>query len=388
MRRICMAKVYLRHRKGRKVEYLDHDGRWKTTGKDTKREAMTWWETERPIKQGMLFREIAEDFYTNKDEGSYLALREEADRNLSEQTVYIRNLTVKNNLIPDFGDMDVRNITPMIVQKKYATMKKRDGSAAAPGTKELYLVTLSSIMRYLVMLGAIPSNPCDSVIKVGSKVVNPKKALTDDEISRLFPEDHERLLYVWNGDLVSACFFMVMLDTGWRPGEVAGITPSCYSKEHHGLYTFRSVDSFTKNVKESIKTTKKGYDFKIGMLSRRTTDILIYLCRGKADDEVIFRTKTGKYFTSSYTNFRLPKALERAGIPLEGHPPYCFRTTFMTKLAKIAQDSVVMRLMGHTQWHTCYDKRTPLDMLDKAHKELADYYGRGEGDGDVIADEG
>ena len=377
-------KVQLRHRKGRKVEYLDSDGKWKTTGKDTKRDALAWWETERTAKRGLLFKEIAEDFYTSRSPGSYLDMRSSAGRDLSPRTIYIRNKMVQNYLIPEYGEMEVKNINTILIQKRYVSLMNKCGTPASSGTKELYRTTLSSIMKYLVMMGAISFNPCDNMIRVGHKKVYPKKAFTTEEIERLFPEDHEKLLDVWEGDLVTACFFMILLDTGWRPGEAAGLTPSCYSPEHRGIYTFKSLDSFTRSIKESIKTTDHGYDFKIGILSERTADILIYLCKGKKENETIFITKTGKYFTTSYTNSRLPKALKRAGIDPEGHPPYSFRTTFMTRLSMVATDSVVMRLMGHTQWHTCYDKRTPLDMLEKAKRELADNYRREELNGDVV----
>ncbi|MDA3958575.1 hypothetical protein [Oceanispirochaeta sp.] len=68
-------------------------------------------------------------------------------------------------------------------------------------------------------------------------------------MEKLFPSDKEELLRIWQG-LKWTVFFFIMRDTGFRPGEVAGLTRSAYYSSVGGIYTTGSIDTVTGKYKD------------------------------------------------------------------------------------------------------------------------------------------
>ncbi len=382
-------EIRLRHRKGRMVEYLDN-GKWKSTGKNNKRDAKTWVETRDMQTPDTIFSDFAKDMFTDDSPGSYMSIRKDSGNDLANITWSNYAYMLDSYIMPFFGSYKMKDINPRLIQTWYIGLKKSDGKRPlAPTTRHDILNVLSVIMDHAIFAGIIQFNPCKSVIKSKSIPTIEKKAFTDEEISRLFPDDDFELMRIWKSNLHDACYFMVMRDTGWRPGEVAAMTPSSLvAPEIGGVYTENAVDPKIKEVKNTIKTSDHGYEYKLGILSKRTTVIFLRLCSDLEDNELVFKSKSGEALSSTCMYSRFRKALDRAGISREGHPPYALRTTFFTNTAQTENDSVAMRLMGHTQWHSCYDKRSPADMIRKAFSELSDGYRREKLDRDIIRREG
>lgn len=380
-------EIRLRHRKGRKVEYLDN-GKWKTTGKDNKRDAKLWVETRDWEKPDTRFGKFAEGMFTDDSDGSYMSIRKSVDNDLANVTWDNYENMLKLYIMPFFKDYRLCDISPRTVQTWYITLKKENGESYAPKSKDNALSVLSIILDHAIFCGLIQTNPCKSVIRSKTKPVNEKKAFTDEELARLFPDDMLNLIYVWER-LDNACYFMIMRDTGWRPGEVAAIKPSSLIvPEIGGIYIEGSIDPKRIELKDKIKTSDKGYEYKIGMLSPSTLSIFNRICEGKDPDKLLFTSYKGRALSSQCAYKRFVKGMIRAGVDTDKHPPYSLRVTFFTRTTMTETDTVAMKLMGHTQWHSCYDKRTPEELVRKAYSELSDKYRREKLDSDIVCREG
>lgn len=375
-------KIVLRHRKGRKVEYLNSDGKWKSTGKDTKREAKTWVEIfadQNNMPGCIAMRDFITDMIENEGPDSYISFLRSSGKMPTESTWNIMKTILRLYIIPRFGDFMITEISPRMIQNWIVTMKSKFDKPLASTYKDKILRHLGIVFDYAVFCGIIDRNPCRDIIGIRKVPVRKKKEFTDEELASLFPDDDIRLISIWSSKLI-ACYYMILRDTGWRPGEAAALTPANYIRSGHGIYTTRSVDSFTSSVKDRIKTSDSGYSMKIGILSDRTSALLEEIIEGMDDDQIIF-TINGKLFVRSRLITTFNKALMACGIDIEGHCPYSFRVTFLTRASMMYPDSVVMEMMGHKNWHSCYDKRSPEELLEKLRKELADADSGREGNG-------
>ena len=374
--------IVLRHRKGRKVEYLNSDGKWKSTGKDTKREAKTWVEVfadQGNISNGISMRDFITSMIEDDGPDSYISFRRSSGKMPSEATWNIMKTILRLYIIPRFGDFMITEISPRMIQNWLVTMKSKFDKPLASSYKDNILSHLSTVFDYAVFCGIIDHNPCRDIIGIRKTTSRKKKEFTDEELASLFPDDDSKLISIWSSKLI-ACYYMILRDTGWRPGEAAALTPANYIRSTHGIYTTRSVDSFTHTVKDRIKTSDSGYSMKIGILSERTSALLEEIINGMDDNQIIF-TINGNLFVRSKLITIFNKALMACGIEQEGHCPYSFRVTFLTRTSMMYPDSVVMEMMGHKKWHSCYDKRSPAELLEKLRKELADADPGREGNG-------
>ena len=380
-------EIVLRHREGRKVEYLASDGRWKSTGMDTKRDAFRWVEIHGEYEREAvpMFGIFAERFMNDESPGSYIEISRTSGKMVCDSSWAMRCSRIKTYIIPYFCNDRVDKITPMMIQKWLISVKGIRADLSS-GTKIGALSDLSAIMKYAVFCGYISDNPCSKIIGIGYKPVRTSKKFTDEELGKLFPDNDIELMRIWK-NRSRACYFMILKDTGWRPGEASSITPECFIEEIKGIYIRSTIDIPTKKIKNKIKTSKRGYDINLGFLSDRTIGFFKDLIRDKRPGEPVFIAARGGLFTESVIWNCLNQAMDAAGVDHEGHSPYSFRRTFMTNLSQKYSDSVVMELMGHKQWHSCYDKRTPVEMLEKLNKELADAEFRRECDNNPIRQE-
>lgn len=363
-------KIQLRHRAGRKVEYLSPEGKWKSTGKDNKRDAERWViANSSPLKKNNIMGEFADKMFNDTSPGSYIDMCVKSGTMVAYSTWYTYKRDAILYILPYFKDMPIVDITPIIIQNWLMTMKGEKGELAST-TKIRVSVSLSKIMEYAMFCGIIPDNPCKKVIGLRGKATRPKKPFTDEEMSRMFPDDDLKLVSIW-GSRITACYFMILRDTGWRPGEAAALTPSCFIG-HNGVYTTRSLDPKRPVINDRVKTSASGYSIRLGILSDRTMELVSSIIGSMEDDEIIFKTINGNYYNCNFNSKILSRVMKKVSIPKEGHCPYSFRVTFLTKKSQDYSDTLVMKLMGHTNWHACYDKRSPTELLDKLFKELAD----------------
>ncbi|MGE4583911.1 MAG: tyrosine-type recombinase/integrase [Sphaerochaeta sp.] len=355
------------HRKGRNIQVqFKGSNSWFSTGYSDELNATLWARCqarERKSKD-ITLGEFSEGFYTRTDDRSYRARNERKNRRYNEYYYYTMDGRLRNYILPTFGNIYLRNITHIMIDEWFVSMKRAaSGKKMASNSKNKVLICLSYIMKEAVNVGLIEANPCDKVDKI-SEESNPRQPFTEEEMAIMFPEFDNTAIWVWGG-LMWASYFLIMKSTGFRPGEIAGLTRDNYYPELKGLYTSQSVNSFTKNVVKRIKTTDKGLKAKIGLLSDQCCRILDkYIATIPEDQEYLFMVNGG--FVSVFTsNKHFNSFATKAGIELQGRTQYCLRHTFQTMLAGEIEDKMIEELMGHTKYRHDYDHRKGKKRLEQ-----------------------
>lgn len=353
---------------GQPILYREGSGRWKSTGQKTFIEAREWYYETKP-RDELTFGIFSENIYTDDTEGSYRFLQVRTGRHTRDEWWHQNDGYLKRYLIPFFGETPLYKISTKMIQSWYLTFKGKNKEVLAPESKRKILDCFNIVMGYAVYCGLIPTNPVKAVIKIKIESEG-RQPFTSEELARMFPENDDDLMNVW-GSLMWAVYFLIMRDTGWRPGEIAALTPEGYIEEFNGIYTTQSVDSFSRMIKNSIKTTGAGYKYRIGLLTERTGRLLRRLITER-NGEQLFRTYAKKCLTSTSARCIFTKRMEALGIETKGRPPYALRTTYMTNIAKTLTREQVEELMGHKQWRACYDKRSASDIIKKIKGPLSE----------------
>lgn len=354
-------------RKGRniQVQFKGSDS-WISTGYSDELNATFWARCqlrERKSKD-ITFGEFSEGFYTRTDERSYRAKNERKNRRYNEYYYYTMDGRLRNYILPTFSNVYLRNIDHIMIDEWFISMRRAaSGKQMASNSKNKVLMCMSYIMKEAVNLGLIESNPCEKVDKI-SEESNPRQPFTEEEMAIMFPEFDNTAIWVWGG-LMWASYFLIMKCTGFRPGEIAGLTRSNYYPELKGIYTSQSVNSFTKEVVKRIKTTDKGMKSKIGLLSDQCCRILDkHIARMPKDQEYLFMIDGG-YLSVFTSNKHFNSFATKAGIDLKGRTQYCLRHTFQTMIAGEVEKSQIEELMGHTKYRQGYDHRDGKRRLEQ-----------------------
>ena len=170
--------------------------------------------------------------------------------------------------------------------------------------------------------------------------------------------------------LFAILYFSIMLDTGFRPCEVAGLERSLID-ENGAVYTAQEVDTPTRTLKKRIKTTGRGKGKKYGLLSRYTMDLLEEYLEDH-DGEYLFIEYDGRFISGNKVNDVLRRACWVVGIDIRERTSYCWRHTFdthmMQSLGGNIKESDIHDLMGHTGYRPEYDHRTPQQIMFKMQK--------------------
>ena len=371
----------IRERKGRayEVEYAERPSLWISTGeKDFGRAvkvvtAMLHSARKYSPKERVVLSDFADGYFTETGKGSFQERCEKFGKRYEPAYFKQMNGMYKNYIRPFFGKMDIKTIKPDLVEEWYIglTSYSNPGKALKDETKLKILGAMNELMKGAVRKSVIDRNPCDDVQRVTlhKDASKEREIFTDEEIAQLFPLDREKLLEVWGNEMY-ALYFSIMLDTGFRPGELAGLERSSF-RGNGGVYTAREVDANTRLIKNRIKTTGRGKGKKYGLLSHYTEELLEeYLETLDGDD--LFICEDGKFIVPWIANAVLREASERAGVDIGDRTQYCLRHTFdthmMNSLGEKVKESDVYDLMAHTGYRPEYDHRTPDQILFKLQK--------------------
>ena len=191
-----------------------------------------------------------------------------------------------------------------------------------------------------------------------------RKPFTEIELFQMFPKDEEGLLYIWQSRMW-ATYFLVMRDTGFRPGEVAGLSLSSYNPKDKGIYTEQSIHHATREVVKRIKTTGKGKHYKVGLLTNQTIEQLNKLIDEMkiTDPEGLLFLINGRPLIPETANKHLKLSLKRTSVKLNGRSQYSLRHAFETALAGNVEEELLLELMAHKRFRNECDHRTPEDIF-------------------------
>lgn len=373
---MAMRHAYrFRHLSGRNIQVTFRfiPGKWVSTGTEDMSEAVRFADdflvSGGQKRRGQLtFREFSEGFFTPSDPHGYINRNERRDRRYSPDHYLCQQQRLDNYLIPKWGPYLIDCITDTALEDWLldltAAKGKRGGTAGADlsnDTKNKILVEMRIILQEAKREGYVSENAAERVAMLPARG-DRRLPFSSAELTRMFPEDDDELVRVWGGDLMWACYFLVMRDTGFRPGEVAGLSKSCYVRELHGLYTMQSVN-IHRELRQRIKTTGKGFGYKVGIVTRQTSRLLDMHIATLRDD-MLFTVK-GRLIRPEIANKHMRGSLRRAGVPLRGRSQYSLRHSFETDVAGAVEDKVLLELMAHTGYRPEYDHRTPEKLLEQ-----------------------
>ena len=368
-------EIKIRHRNGRCFEYLDRNGKWKSTKEWDKEAALLAASMMMQNSIGMNFGDFATDIMVNTSYGSWLDTVKKLNK-MKPQSIKTMFSNLSIYVVPYFRNMDISAITPSMIQAWYMNLKKKNGKPLAVNTSNRALEALSKVMDYALLLGLIDHNPCEGVMRM-KKESTGHPVFTDEELSIMLPEDEERLIDIY-GSLDNALFFLIAIDTGFRPGETAGLSVKSYHPRYHGLYTTQTCLKSTREISKSVKTSGRGYEQRTGFLSPFTESILRKVIHNR--DDLIFINDKGLPKGQEAFSKILDRAMLNLGIAKNGRSLYSFRSTFFTRMLRDYTDDAAMAMMGHRNWHSCYDQRSPEDILRRESAMLESSYVKAAGE--------
>lgn len=370
----------IRERKGRayEVEFVERPTLWTSTGTQDFAKADAFvkkllHKSKRYLpSEKVTFEEFAgNDFFIRSGEGSFRARCERFGKHYDEGYFRRKNGLLRNYILPKFCDWDIRRISAVVIEDWYVSLAqyKHPGKQLCDLQKVNTLDALSDIMKEAQRKGVIENNPCDNVQRITVNKGSNKEIFTLEEIALLFPNDRERLYYIWDYSLMWALYFSIMVDTGFRYSEVAGLSLDKIS-ENGGVYTTDSVGGYTHDIRHKIKTSSKGKGVKYGILSSYTMDLLEEY-KKDLPDKYLFKWGS-RFIYSNTANEKLRRACKYAGVDIRDRTQHCFRHTFDTymfnNLGKMLEEPDIQDLMAHTGYRPEYDHRTPEQILFRLAK--------------------
>ena len=376
-----------RTKAGRKIEVIfDHmPGKRISTGATNMTDAVLF--AERFLENDgftndtvPLFGEFAKDFYLRTDPSSYHG-RQISFKRANRDAWYIETQRfVDNYLIPRFGRYKLDSITPVVVEEWIASFEGKGVSDLSGATRLKVLKALRYIMDDAVRLGHIQSNPARKIMTPSPERQEDIRVLTIWEQNVLFPSDPEKRIQIW-GSAMWATYFSVMYDTGFRPNEVEGLQLGDVYRTPGGLavYTGHSMNSEERNPKAKVKTSGKGMEKRVGLLSEATADLMMHFISvdNIVDaDEFLFlvdRSRKDSYIFNDTSNKHFKSVCSRYGV--EGVSQYCLRHTYTTNRRGNMDDKVLAITMGHANGvRSDYDHRDAAIVISQLERSRGDLF--------------
>lgn len=371
-------KYRFRHQPGRAIQvmFAHIPGKWISTGTEDMTKAVLWAENRLNEDMGiavdktMTLEKFAKDFFTEKDPQGYRHRNMRRGADYAPSYYMKKQAQLENYILPAHGSFLLTAINDVMVEDFFLDLKsfRDEDRDLSDDTKNKVLETYSDVMDEARRKGYIKDNPCDKVKPIIARNAE-RQAFTEEELKMFFPEDRKQLIKIW-WSLQWAVFFLIQRDTGFRPGEVAALSKFNYYPEFKGLYTDSNVDWRTRQVKRSIKTTKKGQPFKIGFLQNTTVELLEELIR-RTDGDYLF-ILNGKFINSDCANKHLQNCAKRANVDLNGRTEYSFRHSYQTHYIGRIPERALQLLMGHTKTRKEYTHLSAEQTLERVALMLTD----------------
>lgn len=371
------SKYRFRKQKNRKhceVMFAHIPGKWFTTDSETKEGAVLWAENflrkERGeiIQTEMTLGEFAKDFFKPSDPHGYRHRLERRNTFYEEDFFANHQARLDNYILKAHGHYLLTALNDVTIEDFILDLKSKQhkNRLLSEDARNKVLTCYRIVLQEAVREGYIKSNPAKDVVSIATTYRH-REAFTQEEMDLLFPEDDDKLLLVWGNSLKWAVYFCIMKDTGWRPGEVAGLKITNWYPELHGIYTTDSVDRRTHKIKHSIKTTRRGQKYKAGFLDDQTARLLQQLA-STTRGEYLFEINGRGLVYAELANKHLRAAANRANVALGVRTQYCFRHTWNTLRIGTIPETARLLLMGHTKDRPEYNHLQAEEALRRARK--------------------
>jgi integrase len=295
-------------------------------------------------------------------DGCWRKKREEKKIYFTEKSLKTRAAIMKNYVVPLWGDINPRRLTVrMIDTSMEGITSELTGRPLAGATRNRILSVLSELYNYLIGEDKAKINPVLSVTRCRSQPEHPRGAIAIAVMKQLFPADHEgmRKLYISQKYI---CAFLVLRDTGLRPGELIALRWRDWRPELRFFPIMRAIESGTRDHEKGTKTGAT----KPAMVTPQAAEEMERL-RKKVKPEpehFIFANYKNIPYDPHRLNWAFKRAAGKAGIGRGDLTPYWLRHTFNTRALETLPDDIVRRLMGHsTEAMTRHYRDADVDSL-------------------------
>jgi integrase len=277
-------------------------------------------------------------------DGYWRYKRAEKKKYYTDKSMRTRNAIMRNWIIPLWGEYHPKRLTVRIIDRAMMGMTSKFTKRALAGAaRNRVLSVLSEVYTHLIEEGKLKLNPIRDVVRCNSNPEKPRSALTIGDMMTLFPDNHTELKRIWRTQKY-ICAFLILRDTGLRPGELAALRWRDWNPEIKFFPIIRAIESGSKNKE---KGTKTGAAKPAIITDQTAAEIETLRKKVKNIDDYIFANKHGIPYSTHRLLWNFHKAVERAGLNKSELTPYWLRHTFNTRSLENMPDELVRRLMGH-----------------------------------------
>lgn len=387
-----MQKPYkFLQRKGRNIQVVFHHlpGKEISTGTTDMIEAVAF--AEEFLKRDGLtgtdsmdytVEEYCRDFFSRRDNESYYYRMMRLRKTREDLYWFNSQSYVDNYIIPCLGARRIDSLTTRGIENWILDVRGVKGQELAAGTKVKILQCLRTILDEAVRDEIISENPASMVTPPSDPIGDKKehRVFSLYEQKLLMPDDLVERIKLWGG-IMWASYFSVLADTGLRPGEAMGLRVCDVYKtpQGYGVVAVQEVSSDGKRIKNRVKTSGKGMERRVALLSSSTGQLIEQLMEFSnitSDEECLFLKKRAvkdSYLGIDVANKHMKGVLRKLG--LEEATQYSFRHTFATFRRGNADEQALALAMGHSggSVRNDYDHRTAsvlITQLEKHRSEL------------------
>ena len=286
-------------------------------------------------RKKVLLKDVAKDMFIPGS--NHVERLSEHGRNLTFETLQ-RHRGLLDKIVTAFGEMELKDITPAIVDNYLRSLEKRSGA-----WKNSFLETMSYIYKEAPFCG------CEGLIKPNFMrfARNTKKAdiLTTEELNRFFdnslwdnPRDH--------------LIFLCIASFGLRLGESRALQLRQFIFDKNAVV----IDGFCKQNGERTDYNKKGSNedkkWRVAVAPDSTMQLVYNYCvlNHIQEEDYIFVREGKRPLRKEYLEDVFERQLLKAGIEKNGRKlvPHSLRFTYVTRMRRDLPAELVQKIVGHT----------------------------------------
>jgi integrase len=291
-------------------------------------------------------------------DGAWRQKRAEKKNHFTDKSIKTRAAIMKNYIVPLWGETHPRRLTvKMIEDAMKGIISDLTGRPLAGATQNRIFSVLSDFYSYMLKEGLVKFNPVREVERCGAGPEHPRDALPTLEMAMLFPnvpeevkhnillpDTHDRLMAVWRTQRY-VCAFLILKDTGLRPGELLALKWRDWDAETRFFPILKAIESGTRDREKGTKTGGT----RPAIITERTAEEIETLRRKvkPRPEAYIFCNCYGVPYDTHRLSWNFRASVKRAGLDRPELTPYWLRHTFNTRMLELLPDSVVDHLTGH-----------------------------------------
>lgn len=315
----------------------------------------------------MRIKDFAELFALD---GYWRYKRAEKKKFFTDKSMKTRSAVMQNWIVPLWGEQNPKWLTVRIIdQAMLGVTSDLTHRPLAGATRNRILSVLSEVYVHLIEEGLLKINPVRDVVRCNSYPEQPRSALPMNDVKALFPSDHNELKRIWRTQKY-ICAFLILRDTGLRPGELVALKWADWNPEIKFFPILRAIESGSKKE----KGTKTG-STKPAIITDQTA-VEIELLRKKIKPmpkDYVFANKYGIPYSTHRLSWNFHQAVERAKIDRPELTPYWLRHTFNSMMLETSTTETVQLLMGHnTEAMTKYYRHANAESLARTAVKIKD----------------